>query len=283
MTNFYSPRSGLAEINVNLSPGAISGTTDGSGMFVSDLEEGMYALSLDKNGYATVDTLVEIVAGEIANLEVPLPGLPTFTGFQVSSLHVSRWFPQPTELYSIEMQATVEDRDGVADIDSLWVVIDNFDFREAVLFQAEPGRYVHSVPASGLSVSFSALLGHEIRLMASDRSGAVSASPARNLVRVIEETPLAVSPDELEIVAEAAPAFTWSPLDLAYPFTYRVDIVQVNENIQSTVQTIQPVPSTDTSAVATAPLSTGEYFWTVSVVDEFGNRSRSREAGFRVP
>jgi hypothetical protein len=31
------------------------------------------------------------------------------------------------------------------------------------------------------------------------------------------------------------------------------------------------------------PLPTGQYYWTVSVLDAFGNQSRSKEAAFRIP
>ncbi len=283
VTNFYLPRSGLAEISVNLSPGTITGQTDGEGRFVSSLEEGMYEVLIEKDGYATIDTLIEITAGEVVNMEVALPGLPVFNDFEINSLHVSRWFPPPTELFSIQVDAMLDDQDGVADIDSLWVLIDSFNFREAVLVQSEPGRFVHSISSNGLAVSLNALLGHDIRLKAKDRSGTVSFSDTKSLVRVINDTPLAGEPDELQNVPDPQPLFTWQPIILDFPYTYRVDIVQVNDNIQSTVQTIQNISSSDTSVVASAPLSTGEYFWTVSVVDEFGNRSRSREAGFRVP
>ena len=69
VTNFYPPRSGLAEITISVSPGAITGSTDQEGMFVSTgLEEGMYEINVEKQGYAAVDTLVEVNAGEVTTL-----------------------------------------------------------------------------------------------------------------------------------------------------------------------------------------------------------------------
>ena len=96
---------------------------------------------------------------------------------------------------------------------------------------------------------------------------------------MISPTPLALSPEDLTLLSNDLPEFTWEPISLAYPFSYRIDIVRVDQNIQSLVQTISDIPSTAVSMQATDTLASGEYFWTISIVDEFGNMSRSREAG----
>jgi len=61
-----------------------------------------------------------------------------------------------------------------------------------------------------------------------------------------------------------------------------VDVVREETNIQVSVESHENIPSLQTSIRVANPLTPGDYFWTVSVVDAFGNRSRSKEAGFRI-
>ena len=101
--------------------------------------------------------------------------------------------------------------------------------------------------------------------------------------RIIEQTPVPAAPQGLEPVADPRPTLTWEPAALPFPFTYRVDVVQVfDANIHTVLHTVEAIPSSATTLRVPAPLGRGTYYWTLSVVDAFGNRSRSKEAGFLV-
>ena len=284
VTNFYPPRSGLAGVKVRVSPGLVTGETDPSGMvIIPSLSSGSYTLNVAKDGFAPQESTIDIKAGETKQVNVQLAGLPEFVRTQVSSIHIRRWFPPPDELFSIEFQTEIQDHDGLADIDSVWIDLPDFDYSHPLSLQTEPGHYAQRIPAEDLPVSIQALYGREFFLIARDRSGATNSSEPLHIIRVISPTPLALSPEDLTLLSNNLPEFTWEPISLAYPFTYRIDIVRVDQNIQSLVQTISDIPSTAVSIPAGEPLTSGEYFWTVSIVDEFGNLSRSREAGFRIP
>lgn len=283
VTSFYPPLAGLNDIEIQVAQPPIIGQTNEQGEYRSpDLGVGTYQVTISGEGYASIDTLVSVTAGESSRLDIPLPGLPVFSAFELHSLHLSRWFPPPEELFSLEIVAELDDLDGLADIDSLWLVSNQPAFKEEIFVEVTPGRYVHSIPSGRLSAGLVALQGREFQLLAKDRSGEINWSAPRSMIRVIEETPLALDPDNLTVLTESLPTFNWAPIALQYPFTFRLDIVQINQNVESIVQTIESIPATDTTITAATPLLAGNYFWTISVVDEFGNRSRSREAGFRI-
>ncbi|MBX2819543.1 MAG: carboxypeptidase-like regulatory domain-containing protein [Rhodothermaceae bacterium] len=284
VTNFYSPRSGLRDIAVSVLPTGVSGVTNEQGAYViPGLPGGEYTIKINQQGYAPFDTLINVEAGQRKDVEVPLAGLPTFEDVRLNSVHISRWFPPPEELFSLEMQAQVSDNDGVLDIDSLWLTIPALDVVEHVFVQTEPGTYVHSISSEQLPVGLQALIGQEVRVKAKDRSGVENESGPLTLLRVIEEIPLAVEPDNLEEQPDASPTFTWAQMNLPFPFTFQIDIVRSTQNVETIVQTITHIPSNQLSIQALEPIPSGNYYWVVSVVDEFGNRSRSREAGFRIP
>ena len=284
VTNFYSPRSGLSDIAVSILPTGGAGVTDERGTYMtSGLPGGEYSIHINQQGYVPIDTLIRVDAGQTTVVEVPLAGLPMFDDVRLNSAHISRWFPPPEELFSLEMQARVSDNDGVLDIDSLWLTIPALGFIDHVFVQTEPGSYVHSVSADQLPLGLPALIGQEVRIKAKDRSGIENESGPLTLLRVIDAIPLAVEPDNLEEQPDSLPTFTWAQINLPYPFTYQIDIVRSNQNVETIVQTIETIPSTQLSIQALEPIPSGNYYWVVSVVDEFGNRSRSREAGFRIP
>ena len=136
------------------------------------------------------------------------------------------------------------------------------------------------LPAPGVE----ALLGQTLRIEVRDASGNASARPAA------EPRPhhRAVAPDAEPAVAgsgvtyanpRVAPRATPLRVHLPrgclprgrrrYPEPHREPYLGID-------------PSVTSLSVATE-LAPGDYFWTLWVVDSFGNRSRSREAGFRVP
>ena len=283
VTTLYPPVSGLSEALVSIDPGNIAGKTDAAGRFlVSELASGAYTITVDLSGYAQRDTTINLTAGSQSRIRVSLPGLPAITDVRITSLHVSRWFPPPEELFSIEIQTTISDPDGTADLERVWLFIDEFQFTDDIPVQVEPGVFVHSVTAATLPVSLEAVLGHGIRIWARDRSGEMQSSEPQNIVRVIRETPLTVAPQGLELLSDPQPQFVWESVPVTFPHTYRLDVVRISQNIQTPVAQVTGIPPADTSFQARDPLPAGDYFWTVSVVDEFGNRSRSREAGFSI-
>lgn len=285
VTNFYPPLNGLADVNVQLSPGSYIGKTDAEGaLFISGLDTGIYELHIQKDGFAERKQSVEVVATETRFLDVPLPGLPVFTRLDIGTVHISRWWPPPEELFRIEIAAEIEDSDGLNDIDRVWLEIPDFNFADTFsVAPVRPGNYTHILRETQLPVSLPALLGHDIIIYARDRTKMIGSSESQNLFRVIDQIPLAGDPQGLALLPDPIPVFSWEPFSLEYPFTYRLDITRVDENIQSVVASISNIPSDSVSVTAPAPLASGEYFWTVSIIDAFGNRSRSREAGFRIP
>lgn len=284
VTTFYPPRTGLAGVDLFLEPSGLTRSTNGSGdVSFEGLTSGSYTLTASKADFETTTHVANIRAGERTRVEIPMAGLPTFSAFQVTAVHVSRWFPPPEELFSIEIRATLNDADGIADIDSVWVLLPDFAYEQLIAFQTAPGQYFLSIPSTSLPANLESLFGRSFQLRAKDRAGFENLSDPQSFVRVIRETPLAIEPQGLAELSTTQPSFEWESISLDFPFSYRIDIVRVDQNIQSTVQVIENIPSTSTTTNALESLSSGEYFWTVSIVDEFGNRSRSREAGFRIP
>lgn len=281
-TQYYPPFRPLSGVAVVLEPGGWITRSDAEGRYAfSGLPVGTYTLQADKPGFvAHTDTVLAVVLGERAEVDIRLDGLPRISQIRLSTHHVSRWWPQQ-DLYFLNIEAEVEDPDGVADLRAVWLEIPDFQFIDTLQTTPTPGRFTGTFNARDLpGASLHALLGHAIVPMLQDQTGAITAWSAQTLSRIIDTTPQTEGPQEQEIVSNARPDLRWLPANVPFRHQYQVDIVRVDANIQTLVQSYTGISSDSTRLQAAEPLPTGTYFWTVLIEDDFGNRSRSKEAGF---
>lgn len=281
---YYPPYTGVEGARVRLEPAGLTTVTAADGSFSFErVPVGTQRVVAEKDGFAEAGDTVAVLLGErTIGIDLRLDGLPEMAGIELRTVHVSRWWPQD-DLYLLEAEARVVDPDGEADVSDVVLELPDFDFATR-LREAGPGRFMGSVPEDSLSTrSLHALLGYPVYLRIADHAGASVHRGPLSLARVIDQTPVAEAPQGLETVSDPRPVFTWQAVSLPYPFTFRVDVVRVETNIQTVVASIDEIPATETSVRPRDPLATGTYYWTVSIVDAFGNRSRSKEAGFTVP
>ncbi|MEX0747251.1 MAG: carboxypeptidase-like regulatory domain-containing protein [Rhodothermales bacterium] len=283
-TRFYPPHSPVRNVEVMLLPGPYITDSDADGRFVfRNIPAGEYRVSARKDGFVSApDSIVLVAGGGNPDMEIRLDGLPTVTSFELRTVHIDRWWPG--ELFQLEIVAMVEDPDGLSDISLVEFAIPAFGFRDELSATGIAGRYQETIVADSLpGGNLHALLGKEIVLHVHDAAGFETASDPKFLVRVIDATPVAVEPQAQEFIDDGRPLLVWDDAALPFEYTYRIDIVLDQANVQNVVLTIADIPPDRTSHQLETPLASGTYFWTISVVDAFGNRSRSKEAGFIVP
>ncbi len=284
-TRFYPPFSPLANAEVRLTPGPFITTSDADGRFViTNVPVGTYGVQALRDGFSSFMDTVSVSLGQTtSDVSLRLDGLPVVRSFVLRTIHVSRWWPQE-DLYTLEIAANLEDPDGVGDVAEVWFEIASFDFARELAQTGVVGRYQLTMQADSLPVpTLHSLQGTEFLLYVEDAAGFVTQSSPRSIVRVIDETPIAEEPQGLTSVEDGRPLLVWEDAALPYASTYRIDVVLDQANVQNVVLTVTDIESEVTRYQVETPLASGTYFWTVSVVDEFGNRSRSKEAGFVVP
>ncbi len=277
---------GIGGSRVTLSPGGFNVTSDGSGNFsFSGIPTGAYTVTSDATGYETSSDTITVTLGRVAQVNFELNGLPILEDWTINTAHVSRWWPLE-DLFQIEIAARASDVDGVFDVERVWLEIPEYTFADTLLATQTVGSFARTIPDLELPTStLHSLLGRPMHLSVRDGLSVIVSSPAVQLVRVIDETPEAVDEafqtNPQDCLQGIAPLIQWRPLFLPYSFTHRVDIIRVDSGLESLVDRIEGIPSDQTS-LSVSPLPEGEYYWTVAVVDEFKNRSRSKQVGFCV-
>ena len=282
-TSSLDPR---PDVRVRLVPAGggveYSAMTGPDGAFrIEGVRSGTYLVRTEGEGLESVDTEVEVEVGGTAQLELRVDALPRVEAQAARTVRIDQFFPRPL-IFRLEVEATATDPDLPSGIASVELVAEDLGFR-APLASLGGNRYGATFEDDALPGGrVQSLLGRPLRIEATDVSGNVGAGPPLALVRVIEQTPLTASPQG-DTLATARPTLEWRPAGVAFDFTYRVDVNVVVAGIPTLVETVSGLPETTTSYTLAEPLPPGDYVWWMWVVDEAGDRSRSKEASFFIP
>lgn len=289
VTGIYPPFPGREGVRVRLVPQQagrpeLATRTDGAGAFRLDgIPAGLYAVIAERDGFRSAADTVEIAVGNETEVLFRLDALPRVIEQDVRSVHVSRWFPGDSYFLEVARVAVTDD-DDPGDVTGVDLVVPDLDGFRAPLERVEEGVYAATLAAEALPGGrVQNLLGRALRFEVWDQSGNAGLGEPVSLVRVIEQTPETVRPQGLEAVADPTPTLEWRPAQLPFDFTYRIDVYFVDgQGIPNLVEMAEGLPPDRLSYTVQTALGAGDHFWSVWVVDEAGNRSRSKEAGFRV-
>ncbi|MBT8401973.1 MAG: carboxypeptidase-like regulatory domain-containing protein [Rhodothermia bacterium] len=283
--------SGIAGVTVTTMPGAATTVTSSDGEFrIEELPAGTYVVTASGLNYEIGIDTVDVSLIQPGRADFELNGMPRLESITVNTAHVSRWWPLE-DLYRMEVSVVADDADGVFDLDKLWIDIPSLQFSDTMQVTQTPGLFVRTVEETDLpSGTIHALLGTPVELHARDQQGAVVVSPSVQLVRVIDETPEATdeafqfgAPNCLQIESgnTAIPVVEWKEVFLPFPFQHEVEVIRVDPGVESLVERLTNIPA-DSTSVDASGVPPGDYYWTVSVIDDFSNSSRSKQVGFCV-
>jgi hypothetical protein len=281
--SYYSPALPIAGVSVQLDPGSHIGSSDAAGLALfNDVESGTYKVTAVKEGFAAVADSIIVRPGEFVEKQLQMDGLPVVQQFSISSSRIRRWFPQ-SDLLFLEVNASVSDPDGLNDISVVTFEIPELAFSDTMLITATPGQFVKIIPENLLpNRNLQTVIGRNSHIKASDRVGFSSMSQPTVLARVIETVPQTTSPQGLEIVDSGTAELIWKPVQLPFQFSFRAEVMRIDFGISTPVWKQENVPFNQISVTIDTELPDGSYTWTVAVVDEFDNSSRSKEASFQI-
>jgi len=287
VTSFFAPFEGLRGVRVRLTPlaGGVEhvAITDGSGRFsITDTPTGTYQVSTELSGYASVVDTVSVEIGQLVPLTLPINGIPFVFVNTAHTENLNRWFPQDP-LFQLVVEAIVDDRDGLGDIEDVRLVIPSLGYSDTLrVVVGEPGVYRRIFSENELPVSAQDLLGLPLQLEATDAQGVNGSTNSVQIVRIIASFPQGVEPDAGDVLGPQ-PTFVWRMFDLPFSFTQRIDLTLVPVPGQEIpVRRYVGIAPMDTTFMIPDALQEGVHGWTVSAVDAFGNLSRSRPRSFTV-
>jgi hypothetical protein len=200
---------------------------------------------------------------------------PVVFGTQIYSVHLARF--GFSDSYSVI--AHLSETASTPEVDSAWVT---YDGRDRVRMTAQPPTYdlwATQFAASYFHDSLDAVIGRSFIFEVRDAADSTYVLDPVYLYRFIEEVPLVIEPDSQDVVTPYV-VLKWQRAAAGYPYQCRAAITSNLTGIELWASDL--MSSTADSAVVTDSLANGDYFWTVTIIDDFANTSRSKEGFFTV-
>lgn len=281
---YYAPFQPISSARITLIPGYQSTVTNDLGAFsLANISPGNYLITANYPNYA-IDTIqVQIQANQTISIQFNLDGLPQMDTLTLITGYIHESYPfEPTRLIDCIVKAY--DPDGPADLTSVSVIIPDIEFNDTLGITQAVGTYQLRIKEIDLSINhIEELLGFPFFIEISDKVGEICRYGPRYLVRVIDEEPKIISPRGSALVGNQ-PVLKWQSLQLPYPFTFKIEIYAISEDqvLYPAIHNFTGISSDKLEFQISSTLPVGLFLWTISIVDEWGNWSRSNPATFQV-
>jgi hypothetical protein len=255
--------------------------SDSTGYFeLNQLPGDSITLIVTKQGYGEYRSHSELNGLPI---QIFLNAIPEVDSVSISTDHHSHWWPEVEE-YSAKITLWITDADGIGDVDSVWISIPAISY---FLFIQKPYPIDGQIAATLYDwqiypYPFTDLVGKPFLAYVMDRDSLISYPFSTQISRFIEEIPVPISPSGGESTS-SQPRFRWDYFNASFTFAYGIQIYRITEGgTYSLIYQQGDIPQTTSEFSYPDTLLSGSYFWTVSITDNFGNSSHSREATFVV-
>ena len=278
----------------------VSTTSNSSGAFSFDhLTKGNQTLVCAKSNWTPDTQHIVLQTQTTAQVYFSLNGAPYIVSQNIYTRKIDRYYPSPQ--YFVDVTASVADPNGITDIDSVWFFVayslsgssipDTLFFPMSYsvstrLFQVT--AYKYDLPTNTIQW----LVNRPLQIKSRDRHYAINYSNPFYVSRVIENTATPTYPTintatSVKDTTGPTPLLQWTPPDVTFNYTYTLTISQVVSGISNNVWSYSQLGSINDEFQfpgdnSGETLDSGEYVWTISVVDDFGNYSRSKETSFVV-
>jgi hypothetical protein len=277
---------GIASASVLCVEQGVSVTTDSDGNYAFQrLLSGVLTLVASKAGFVSDSLSVRLDPGASVTASFPLNGTPVVLSDKIITHKYDQYYPSPA--YTVDVSASVTDPNGITDVDSAWFAVDTLLYPMGYSiptqqFQTTLSKY--DFPTNAIDW----LVGKSLRIRSKDWHGAIGWGDPFTVTRVIENTATPTYPSSLNTdTTGSTPLFKWSPPGVTFSYTYTLECLQVNAGTESLVWSKANLSSTTLQLQfpgdgSVLTLASGSYVWRISVIDNFGNSSRSKEAAFVV-
>ncbi len=250
-------------------------------------EDGSYSLELSelRDGWLKCkkenffDDSVYVKWGDDKNktIDFYLNSKPILQTFQITTNVVFSTDTNKSE--ALTVIAVLEDRDN--DIDSVILKNSGFNYSDKLEYNVSYSHWYKSLSAyqAGLA-SFEELLGKEFTITVYDYKNRAVNFEGGYITRLITIMPDPITPRDDEVV-QIPFEISWNDFPGNYNFNYEIQIFR-NEIPAQLIYEAKNIAKDSTQVMIEENLPTGNYMWMLSVVDEFGNKVRSKPFSFKI-
>ncbi len=284
VTTYYPPYQALAGARIRLLPSGVEVQSDAEGQYTfRELESGDYAVIASKAGYDTVQLAAQVLVREVRTLDLRLDALPVVASAQITGARIATREAATPRLF-LEINAEITDPDGANDVVRARAKISGRATADSLARGLGISRWERTIASDELApLNLHNLVGMPVAITAEDGAGKSAAPVVVRLARIIDEEPLPISPSNGDVPPNpSAVILRWQLPAISFDHTFNVEIFRWDAGFPAQFFTARNVRAGTNALPYPGRLSSGTYYWTVKIVDGFGNSSRSKEATFQV-
>lgn len=290
ISSLYRPFKLLPNAEIRVIPINYITYSDINGEFLIDnLEHGDYTIFVSAPGYAPDSAYIHLEKKSKKDIGFNLNGLPELTNFKIIIGIIQSWLHE--DMYVIEVESQGHDLDGSGDISHVDISIPEIDFRDTLIrisnLTSDPALFYKLFELVDLEIeSLHQLVGQQIYLEIFDLPGSKYKTAPVYISRIIESQHnqnSIISPKGFQKVS-SKPDLFWNKTNIMFEYTQKIEVTLYNDelHIKDLVWSKENLHSDSTHIQVDQHLISGSYYWTISIVDEFGNWNKSKEGSFEV-
>lgn len=276
------PHQALIGVQIYFAKDSLLLHTDESGFFLMNnlsLRNGW--LRFSKQGYHDDSVYVDWNGDDQKYLEIYLNANPVLDSLVFYS-SISNRYPD-IQILELTLRACIRDADN--DIDSVFFTCPDLAYSTLLSFDTIEKFYEKkriSTTQLGIS-SAEEVIGHSFHIIVQDHFNHLDEIRQVQIHRIIRDEVELISPASHEVVGRM-PVLRWQPVTPGYDFTYRIEVRtdEVEPQLIWEKGSLSPGSSSVQVDVALPKTPINSYIWAVWIIDNFGNRARSKYKSFQV-
>lgn len=273
------PRTGIKDVNVVWEEENTITKTDTNGRFRMDnikIENGL--LTFYKDGYKSDTLFVTWGISKRIYTQVFFNGIPELDSVAIYTLVRNRFSQDPvSELF---VKAWITDVEG--DLDTVFVYNSALNLREPL--EQEENTYGTVLSEAELNVDdIEQTIGLDFNILIRDKDNNEFIIGSERITRVIKDEVTGQLPSNDSLIISQPFSFQWNRFRAGYDFTHMIEVYRYDIfSNPELVHKKENISSDSTSYYMTQVLPGGNYYWVIWIIDQFQNRSRSKEATFQI-
>ncbi len=273
------PYSGIFGVNVFWQNGGELAQTDSLGNFKIDRIKPIDGnLIFQKNGFRSDTVFLVWGNTKVLNPQVNLNRIPQIDSISIYTMVINQYYPPQTSELIINTKIIDPDND----IATVYVRNSQLGLNKALDFSVTEKNYQTILSTSDLNINdIEQTIGLDFNIYVKDVFNHEFMVGSEKVTRVIKNGVSINSPAN-DTTLTSTPDLTWRRFLPGYPFTYMVEVYTSDFANSQLVVRQNNISMDSLSYHLNSTLPSGNYYWVIWAIDQYGNRSRSLPATFKI-
>ncbi len=263
------PRTGVEDVNVLWKPENIITKTDADGKYrFSNIHTEDGDLIFYKEGFKSDTLVISWGTSKREFTQLYLNKIPVLDSSLIYSTVVNQ-----SQRYELFVKTWITDFDGY--IDSVFVYNSELGLKKSL-----DNNYETTITQDEINVTdIEQVVGLNLYIIAKDKNDNEYTIGSGRIARIIKDEVTGLVPSNDAAITQQPIDFQWSKFNAGYSFTFTLEVYT---NEAQLARSKENISADSTSYFMTQNLPQGNYYWVLWIIDKYQNRSRSRQATFRI-